>query len=254
VPYRGSRATLTFTTVSAGFPYLKVEPETVRWGQQVIHETRLLDEYSYPIVNELVEFQWYYGGAWRTVCRVSTDSMGYARCRWEVPYSTNVRVDALTTTIKFPCNTFRVRAFAPTLGVASPERTVRVYSDTQIVAGTNKSSYAPGEDVVVSGRLQEITPTGPAGLANMTVTITWWDGTKTTVTTGSDGSFTATKKAPTQKGTYTIIIEFAGVGFTYTSRILGFGMGGSSNLSWLALAVASAGLVGLAYAKRRRLI
>jgi hypothetical protein len=255
VPYRAARATLTFTTVSVGFPYLTVNPETVKWGQDVYHETRLLDEYGYPLAGELVQFQWYYGGAWRTVCEVSTDSSGYARCRWRVPYSTTVRIDALTTTIKFPCNTFKVRAYAPAFGVASPEKTVRVYSDTQIVAGTNKTTYAPGEDVIVSGRLQEITPAGPVGLANMTVTITWWDGTKTTVTTGSDGGFKASKKAPTAKGTYTITIEFAGVGFSYTPLALGFGIrDGGGGLSRLALAVASAGLLGLAYARRRGLI
>jgi hypothetical protein len=239
---------LTFTTVSVGFPYLTIQPETVKWDQEVYHETRLIDEYGYPRAGELVQFQWYYGGAWRTVCEVSTDSLGYAKCRWKVPYSRDG--------VKFPCNTFKVRAYAPALGVTSPEKTVRVYSDTQIVAGTNKTSYAPGEDVIVSGKLQEIAPTGPVGLANMTVTITWWDGTKTTVTTGSDGGFTASKKAPTTKGTFSITIEFAGVGFSYTpsTAVLGFSMGGGGSLSWLALAVASAGLLGLAYARRRRLI
>jgi hypothetical protein len=248
VPYKASKTTLTFTTVSMGFTYLTVQPETVKWDQEVYHETRLIDEYGYPRAGELVQFQWYYGGAWRTVCEVSTDSLGYAKCRWKVPYSTGG--------VKFPCNTFKVRAYAPAYGVASPEKTVRVYSETQIVAGTNKTSYAPGEDVVVSGKLQEITPTGPVGLANMTVTITWWDGTRTTVTTGSDGGFTASKNAPTTKGTYTITIEFAGVGFSYTPSmaVLGFSMGGGGSLSWLALAVASAGLLGLAYARRRRLI
>jgi hypothetical protein len=223
MPYTASRATLTISTVGVGFPYLTVNPATVRWGREVYHETRLLDDYGYPIEHETVEFQWYYGVAWRTVCRTSTDSMGYARCRWQVPYSTTVRINGLTTTIKFPCNTFRVRAYAPAYGVASPEKTVRVYSDTQIVAGTNKTSYSPGEDVIVSGRLQEITPTGPAGLANMTVTITWWDGSKTTVTTGSDGSFRATKKAPTERGTYRITIEFAGAGLGLEALVMGVG-------------------------------
>jgi hypothetical protein len=249
VPYKASSTTLTFSTVGVGFAYLTVNPDTVRWDQEVYHEARLLDDYGYPVVGELVQFQWYYGGAWRTVCEVSTDSLGYAKCRWRVPYSAGG--------VKFPCNTFKVRAYAPAFGVASPEKTVRVYSDTQIVASTNKTSYAPGEDVIVSGKLQEITPTGPVGLANMTVTITWWDGTKTTVTTGPDGSFTASKKAPAAKGTYSITVEFAGVGFSYTpsTAILGFGVGGGgSSLSWLALAVASAGLAGLAYARRRRMI
>jgi hypothetical protein len=255
VPYTASKTTLTITTVGVGFPYLTVDPATVKWGKEVYHETRLLDDYGNPIVGELVQFQWYYGGAWRTVCEASTDSLGYARCRWTVPYVKSVAVGTRTVDVKFPCNTFSVRAYAPAYGVASPEKTVRVYSDTQIVASTNKTSYAPGEDVIVSGKLQEITPTGPVGLANMTVTITWWDGTKTTVTTGSDGGFTASKKAPMEKGTYTITIEFAGVGFTYTSQVLGFNTGGGGgNLSWLALAVVSVGLAGLAYARRRRLI
>jgi hypothetical protein len=223
MPYTASRATLTITTVGVGFPYLTVNPATVRWGQEVHHETRLLDEYGHPIEGALVQFQWYYGVAWRTVCQVSTDPLGHARCRWQVPYSTTVRIDTITTTIKFPCNTFRVRAYAPTYGVASPERTVKVYSDTQIVAGTDKPSYAPGEDVIVSGRLQEITPAGPVGLANMTVTITWWDGTKTTVTTGSDGGFSATKKAPATKGTHSITIEFAGAGLGLEVPVVGAG-------------------------------
>jgi hypothetical protein len=204
VPYKASSATLTITTVGVGFPYLTVNPDTVKWDQEVYHEARLLDDYGYPVVGELVQFQWYYGGAWKTVCEVSTDSLGYAKCRWKVPYSADG--------VKFPCNTFKVRAYAPAFGVASPEKTVKVYSETQMVAGTNKTSYVPGEDVIVSGKLQEITPTGTAPLANMSVTITWWDGTKTTVTTGSDGSFTATKKAPTTKGTYSITVEFAGAG------------------------------------------
>ena len=212
MPYTASRTTLTITTVSAGFPYLTVNPATVKWGQEVYHETRLIDDLGYPVVGELVQFQWYYGGAWRKVCEVSTDSNGYARCKWTVPYVTSVTVGTRIVDVKFPCNTFSVRAYAPAYGIASPEKTVKVYSETQIVAGTNKTSYAPGEDVIVSGKLQEITPTGTAPLANMSVTITWWDGTKTTVTTGSDGGFTATKKAPTTKGTHSITVEFAGAG------------------------------------------
>ena len=257
MPYKASSTTLTFSTVGVGFAYLTVDPATVKWGQDVYHETRLLDDYGNPVVGVLVEFQWYYGGAWRKVCEVSTDSLGYAKCRWTVPYVTSVAVGTRIVDVKFPCNTFSVRAYAPAFGVASAEKTVKVYSETQIVASTNKTSYAPGEDVIVSGKLQEITPTGTAPLANMSVTITWWDGTKTTVTTGSDGGFSVTKKAPATKGTYSIKVEFSGVGFSYTpsTAVLGFGIGGGgSSLSWLALAVASAGLVGLAYARRRRLI
>jgi hypothetical protein len=254
VPYATSKATLTFTTVTARFPYLTVNPETAKWGQEVYHETRLLDEYGNPLTAQLVQFQWYYGGAWRTVCEVSTDTQGYARCRWKVPYVTSVAVGARIVDVKFPCNTFSVRAYAPAYGVASAQKTVKVYSETQIVASTGKTSYAPGEDVVVTGRLLEITATGTAPLANMNVTITWWDGTKTGVTTGSDGGFSATRKAPAAKGTYTITVEFAGFGFTYTPLTLGFGVGGRRNPSWLALVVASAGLLGLAYAKRRRMV
>jgi hypothetical protein len=212
VPYTASRTTLTITTAGVRFPYLTVNPDTVKWGREIHHETRLLDGRGNPLTGVLVQFQWYYGGAWRTVCEASTDSLGHARCRWTVPYVTSVAVGTRIIDVKFPCNTFSVRAYAPSYGVASEERTVKVYSETQITASSNKTSYAPGEDVTVSGRLQEITPTGTAPLANMTVSITWWDGTKTTVTTGSDGGFSATKKAPTTTGTHSVTVEFAGVG------------------------------------------
>ena len=253
MPYKASRASLAFTVTKVGIPYIRVDPTTVKWGQEVYHEAVLADELGFPIPGEIIQFQWFYGGTWRTVCEARTDIEGYARCRWTVPYSETVRVDVFTTTVKFPCNTFKVRAYAPAYNASSAEVTVRVYSETTIQVSTNKKSYAPGEEVVVSGKLLEITPTGTSPLAGMTVTIEWWDGARTTVTTGSDGSFTASRKAPAKTGTYTIKVEFAGYGFPYTRSTSGSSIGGGS-LPWLALAVASAGLVGLAYARRKRLI
>jgi hypothetical protein len=254
MPLKSSSARLSFTVTRVRIPYFKAEPTTVKWGSKVRHEATLADEFGSTYIGYRVQFQWFYGGAWRTVCEAVVDSAGYARCEWTVPYSETVRIDGLTSTIKFPCNRFKVRAYSPDFNVASHEVTVEVYSETRVEASTNKKSYAPSEDVVVTGRLLELTPTGTAGLANMTLTIMWWDRSRTTVTTGSDGGFTATKKAPTTSGTYTITIEFAGAGFSYTSLTLGFNIGGGDNLSWLALAVASLSLIGVAYARRKRLI
>ncbi len=253
MPLKSSSVTLSFTTYQYGLTY-NVTPTAVAWGEQVTHEARVSDPVTGgPLEGVEVRFQWYIEGAWRDVGRAYSDRNGRAVFTWTVPFRFQFRVDRYTT---LPCGSYSTRAYIPATGQYSSTVTVKVAYPTKITAGTSKTTYAPGETVTVTGRLTRVEETGETPLAGKTVTITWWDGSTTNVTTDTAGNFTASKPGPTTTGTFRITVSFAGEGWAYTpsTQILGFGLGGSSVASWVALAVASLGLLGLAYARKRRMI
>jgi hypothetical protein len=248
VPFRPYSLEIGFMVGTPKFVSFDVTPRLVDWGEEVRH-VAVLKADNVPLAGARVQFQWYVEGSWRTISEVTTDRYGGAVFVWKVPYEFHITPRIRTVMV---CKSFRVRAYAPDYGVASNEVVVRVATKTRITASTNKTLYAPGETVTVTGKLEAQTPEKWEGLPKETVKVTWWDGTVDTVTTGAFGDFTVSKIAPTTPGTYRIKIEYAGKGLTYTFSVGTMGTG--SNIPWLALAVASAGLVGLAYARRRRLI
>jgi hypothetical protein len=248
-----SSVTLAFTTAQFEISY-RATPTAVAWGEKVTHEAVVsLPVTGERIANVEVWFQWFVEGAWRIIATVKTDITGVATFTWTVPFRFQAAPDRFTT---LPCGSYSTRAFIPSTGQTSTTVTVKVAYPTKITANTNKTSYAPGETVTVTGRLTRVEDTAETALAGKTVTITWWDGSTTNVTTDTAGNFAASKPGPTTTGTFRITISFAGEGWAYTpsTRILGFSLGGSRITSWVALAVASLGLLGLAYARKRRLI
>lgn len=253
MPLKPSSVTLAFTTYQYGLTY-SVTPTAVAWGEQVTHEARVSDPITGGALEGVeVRFQWYIEGAWREVGRAFSDRLGRAVFTWTVPFRFQVSPDRFVT---LPCGSYSTRAYIPATAQYSSVVTVKVAYPTKITASTNKTSYAPGETVTVTGRLTRVEETTETPLAGKTVTITWWDGSTTNVTTDTGGNFTASKPGPTTTGTFRITISFAGEGWAYTpsAQVLGFSLGGSSVASWATLAVASLALLGLAYARKRRLI
>jgi uncharacterized protein YfaS (alpha-2-macroglobulin family) len=250
---RPSSVTLSFTTFQYEIRY-RVSPAIVVWGDKVTHEVIVSNPRTGERVADVeVRFQWYVAGAWRTIATVRTNSVGVATFTWTVPFRFQIAPDRSET---LPCGSYSTRAFIPSTGQASTTVTVKVAYPTKITASTNKASYAPGETVIITGRLTRVEETGEAPLAGKTVTITWWDGSTTNVTTDASGNFTASKQGPTTAGTFRITVSFLGEGWGYTPSVqtLGFGLGGSGAASWAVLALASLGLLGLAYAKKKRVI
>jgi hypothetical protein len=253
VPLKPSSVTISFTMFQYKLDY-SVTPTAVAWGEKVEHVARISDPITgEPLVGVEVRFQWYIEGAWREVGRAFSDVLGRAVFTWTVPFRFQFAPDRFTT---LPCGSYSTRAFIPATTQYSTTVTVRVAYPTRITASTNKTNYAPGETVTVTGRLTRVEETAETALAGKTVSITWWDGSTTNVTTDTGGNFTASKPGPTTTGTFRITISFAGEGWAYTpsAQVLGFSFGWSSVASWVALAIASMGLLGLAYARKRRLI
>jgi hypothetical protein len=236
MPLRASSVTLSFTTSQYGFTY-SVTPTAVAWGEQVTHEARVSDPITGGALEGVeVRFQWYIEGAWREVGRAFSDRTGRAVFTWTVPFRFQFAPDRFTT---LPCGSYSTRAFIPATAQHSTTVTVRVAYPTKITARTNKTSYAPGETVTVTGRLTRVEETAETALAGRTVTITWWDGSRTNVTTGTDGSFTASKTGPDRTGSYSIRVEFAGEGLALEVPVVEVG-GRVITAGAIALATATA--------------
>jgi hypothetical protein len=213
-----SSVTLYFNTYQYGLTY-SVSPTSVAWGEQVTHEARVSDPVTGGGLEGVeVRFQWYIGGAWREVGRAYSDRNGRAVFTWTVPFSFQVAPDRFTT---LPCGSYSTRAYIPVTGQYSTEVTVRVAYPTKITASTSKTTYAPGETVTVTGRLTRVEETAETALAGKTVTITWWDGSTTNVTTDTNGNFTASKTGPTTTGTFSIKVAFAGEGLVLEVPVVG---------------------------------
>jgi hypothetical protein len=236
MPLRASSVTISFTTSQYGLTY-SVTPTAVAWREQVTHEARVSDPITGGALEGVeVRFQWYIEGAWREVGRATSDRNGRAVFTWTVPFRFQIAPDRFTT---LPCGSYSTRAFVPATAQYSSTVTVRVAYPTKITASTNKTSYAPGETVTVTGRLTRVEETGETALAGKTVTITWWDGSTTNVTTDTGGNFTASKPGPTTTGTFRITISFAGEGLALEVPVVGVG-GRIITAGAIALATATA--------------
>jgi hypothetical protein len=227
---------LAFTTTQFEISY-RATPTAVAWGEKVTHEAVV----SVPgtgerIANVEVRFQWFVEGAWRDIASVKTDITGVATFTWTVPFRFQVAPDRFTT---LPCGSYSTRAFIPATTQYSTTVTVKVAYPTKITASTNKTSYAPGETVTVTGRLTRVEETAETALAGKTVTITWWDGSTTNVTTDTGGNFTASKTGPSATGTYKVTVAFAGEGLALEVPVVGVG-GRIITAGAIALATATA--------------
>jgi hypothetical protein len=159
------------------------------------------------------------------------------------------------------CMTKYFRAYHPGTGTWSNALSLKIAFNTQITVATNKSVYAPGESMTISGVLQyaKTSSTDWQPLAGRTVTlqilkdstVVW----STTVTTGSDGSYSTTTTAPTTAGSYTVKASYAGEGLAVAGAVAVAPIGISLAPSDIIPIIISIGVpLALAYAENRRLI
>ena len=146
----------------------------------------------------------------RRLCYSASDGSFKAKCT--IPYT-------------FGCKTAEVRAYHPGTGKYSNVLGFKVAFNTDITVNTNKTTYAPGESMTISGTLKyaKTSATDWVGLAGRTVslqilkdTTVVWSGT---ATTGSDGSYSVTTTAPTTAGSYTVQATYAGEGLAVAGAV-----------------------------------
>jgi hypothetical protein len=213
VPYAPASRTLTASVapVSPRLSHFSVSPTTVDWGGEVFHSVFATWDTADPMTGEPVEFQWYIAGAWRVVCTATTDGNGRATCRWPVPFT--------FVGTELPCRSYDVRACLPGHNICTSPTRVNVRYPTRLDASLDKTQYRPGETATIRGSLVALIPGGTRPMSGKTITITFWDGRTTTVTTGTDGGFTHQFRVPTTGGNYNITVSYAGEGL-----VLGLGV------------------------------
>jgi len=123
------------------------------------------------------------------------------------------------------CTTKYFRAYHPGTGTWSNALSLKIAFNTDITVATNKTVYAPGESMTISGSLKyaKSSATDWVALAGRTVslqilkdTTVVWSGT---ATTGSDGSYSVTTTAPTTAGSYTVQATYAGEGLAVAGAV-----------------------------------
>jgi hypothetical protein len=159
------------------------------------------------------------------------------------------------------CTTKYFRAYHPGTGTWSNALSLKIAFNTDITVATNKAIYAPGESMTISGSLRyaRSSATDWVGLGGKTVTLRILSGTtevwRGTVTTGTDGSYSATTTAPTAAGSYTVEASYAGEGLAVAGAVavapIGIPLAPSDIIP---IAVAIGVPIALAVAENRRLI
>jgi hypothetical protein len=257
MPFASASRTLT-ATVLAVTPRLSnfsVSPTVVDWGGEVLHSVFATYDTTAPITGATVEFQWNIGGTWVRACSATTDVNGRAVCRWPVPFT--------FAGMELPCRTYEVRACLLDYNICTSPTRVSVRYPTRLEASLDKAEYYPGETATIRGRLVALVQGGTRPMSGRTITITFWDGRTTTVTTGTDGGFTHQFRVPTTGGNYNITVSYAGEGLVLgldvrPAQVPRRGLVGLLQevpplLTLAGLAISTAGLaVGLATLAQRR--
>jgi len=161
------------------------------------------------------------------------------------------------------CTTKYFRAYHPGTGTWSNALSLKIAFDTRISVATDKSVYAPGESMTISGKLEyaKTSSTDWQPLGGKTVTLEMfnsagtrvWSDTATTSTT--DGSYSKTTTAPTTADTYTIKASYAGEGLTVAGATAVAPIGISLAPSDIIPIIVSIGIpLALAIAENKRLI
>jgi hypothetical protein len=159
-----------------------------------------------PRVGKRIQFTIIDMDTWESgvLVEATTGSDGYAVASAAIPWMVGSSV--------IPCGKIYLRAYDVEAGVYSAAIPGSVAYPTRISISA-PSSVAPGQTFTISGKLEyKSSPGAWSGLAGRTVSL-YYDSTKIAdVTTGSDGSYSASVSIPTI-GTYTLTASYAGEGF-----------------------------------------
>jgi len=178
----------------------------------------------------------------------TTTSGGYFTIDWTVAYTLG-------------CTTKYFRAYHPGTGTWSNAKSLKIAFDTRISVSTDKSVYAPGESMTISGKLEyaKTSATDWQPLGGKTVTLRILKDTtevwRDTVTTASDGTYSKTTTAPTEAGSYTVEASYAGEGLAVAGAVAVAPIGISLAPSDIIPIIVSIGVpLALAIAENKRLI
>jgi MG2 domain. len=200
MPYAGSSAS-TSVTVTKVDVTLSTDRTYVTPGDRVTMTAKVTINGS-PLSGVNVSF-YFVDSFMLYLTSKSTDATGTASVVYTVPWDVGGTV--------LPCKRGYLQAKVEYAGASYWSNKVDfvVAYPTRLSISTDKSTYAPGETVTVSVKLEYNDRDTWKPLANQTVTITAFD-TSRTVTTGSDGTAKTTFTAPQQTGTYTIAASYGG--------------------------------------------
>jgi len=160
---------------------------------------------SSPLAGATIYVERWTGSTWEKVAETTTNAQGAYSVTWTVPYDQG-------------CTTQKFRARAPAYGVTSAEKSVAVAYNTRISLSA-PSQVTTGVAFTVSGKLERETGSGTwSGLGGKTVKIYYDSTLAATVTTGSDGSYSASITIPTS-GTYTLKAAFDGEGIPASATL-----------------------------------
>jgi hypothetical protein len=166
-----------------------------------------------------------------------------------------------TVSYTLGCTTKYFRATPGNTGIWSNAKSLKIAFATQITVNTDKTTYAPGETITITGKLQyaKTSSTDWQPLGGKTVTLRILKDTteiwKDTATTLSDGSYSKTTTAPKDAGSYTVEASYAGEGLAVAGAVAVAPIGISLAPSDIIPIIISIGVpLALAYAENKRLI
>jgi hypothetical protein len=167
-----------------------------------------------------------------------------------------------TVSYTLGCTTKYFRATPGTTGIWSNAKSLKIAFATQITVNTDKTTYAPGESMTISGTLKYAKTRADdwQPLGGKTVTLEMFDskGTKVwsdTATTLSDGTYSKPTTAPTTADTYTVKASYAGEGLAVAGAVAVAPIGISLAPSDIIPIIISIGIpIALAIAENKRLI
>jgi hypothetical protein len=213
LPYNSAQATKGIAILGVTLQNFTVTP-AAPWtaGQTVTLRVQSVQD-STPRVGKKIQFTiidmdtW----EWAVLVEATTGSDGYAQASAAIPWTVGSSV--------IPCGNIYLRAYDVEAGVYSPAKPGAVAYPTRISISA-PDQVTPGQTFTISGKLEyQSSPTAWARLAGRTVSL-YYNGNKIAdVTTGSDGSYSATASIPTS-GTYTLKAVFAGEGFASASAAM----------------------------------
>ena len=151
---------------------------------------------------------------WRTMVSATTGSDGSFSASWTVPWSiSGTFPDGTSGSVNVPCNRWTFTAYHSPTQTSSSSIYVWAVYNTRISISAPES-FPVNQIFVIGGKLEYESASGVwSGLGGKTVSL-YYNGTKIAdVTTGSDGSYSATASIPTS-GTYTLKGSYAGEGLT----------------------------------------
>ena len=212
MPYNVAQGTRSIT-VQAVTLTLEVSPKPPWTAGQTVTFIATLKKDGVAWAGETISFITYVLGVipWN-IGNAVTGSDGRASLSWRVPWK-----DSAGVTI--PCGTRRFWANHSASGAWSSPVDAQVAFPTRISISAPDTVF-PNQSFTVNGKLEYQSDDGVwSPHASKTVSL-YYNGTKIAdVTTGSDGSYSATASIPTS-GTYTLKAVYAGEGFASASAAM----------------------------------